>query len=150
MTEGIQVFVLGVARKFFQSDKNIFEAGEVVATDGDATESFQERGEKRGGFRRLLLGKRGKSELGQFFGKLIGPEALEQWRKFTETRSNDTASGGIGVFQTASVVQQNGAGFAARGVGTGFDQLRERLTNYGNGHAPNISAAENGGFFARS
>ena len=54
-----------------------------------------------------------------------------------------------GVLQAARVVQKNGAGFAARSVGAGFDEKVHRLANCGDGDAPDVRAAEDGGFFAR-
>jgi hypothetical protein len=44
MAERSKMLVLGVARKFFEGDKNIFEPGKISAADGDATKSFEPRG----------------------------------------------------------------------------------------------------------
>jgi hypothetical protein len=147
MAEGGQVLVLGIAREFFKRDENVFEAGKVAAADAGAAESFEERRQERSGFGRLFPGESRERELGEFLGDLIRPEALEQRREFPETRGDDATRGGIRLFQTARVVQQNGASFAAMCVGAGFDQLRKSLANHRDGHAPNIGTAENGGFF---
>ncbi len=113
MTESVHVLVFGVARKLFKGQKNIFEASKISTADRDATECFQKSSKERVGFRSLLFREGREAEFGQLFGKLIGPEALEERRKFAESRSDNAARGGIGMFQATGVIQENGARFPA-------------------------------------
>ena len=121
VAEGGEMFVLGIAGKFFEGDKNVFEAGEIVAGNGSAAEGFEEGGKHCGSFGRLVFGEGGKRELGEFLGKLIGPETFEQGRELAKTRGDDTARGGVGVVEAARVVEKDSAGFSTGSVGAGVD-----------------------------
>src|ERR1700751_4117298 len=143
------MLVLGVARNAFEADENIFKAGEVAAGDSDAAKSFQESGKQRAGFGAFLLGESRERALAEVLGNLIGPERFKKRSEFAEARGNHAAGGGIRVLQAARVVEENGASFAAWGVGAGFDQKVHRLANGGDGDTPDVRATEHGGFFAR-
>ena len=45
VNQGIQVFVLGVARKFFEAEQNVFKAEKITAHDCDASEGLEESGQ---------------------------------------------------------------------------------------------------------
>src|SRR5712664_1191273 len=148
MAESAEVLVLGGARNAFEADENVFEAGEIAARDSDTAEGFEESGKQGAGFRALFLGESGKGALAELFGNLIGPEGFKKRGEFAEACGDDAAGAGIHVLESAGVIQKNGAGFTARGIGPCFDEKVHGLADGGDGDAPDVRAAEDGGFFA--
>ena len=143
------MIVLLVLRNALEPAQDRFETRIVGPIHGNVAERFDKGGEQSRGFRSRLRVQSFHGATAQIFRQLIGPERFDDGGQLVEAGGNGAPCRRVRVFETARIIQNDVARFAARSIGAGIGKLPQGLAQCGDRNAPDIRPAQDCRFFAR-